>query len=143
MHSRKSAISLSWLVCAFQPGLAPNRQGQELSPTQPSLRSPTAIMITCSNSPPQGSGMPNHYSDDLLPTIAISGLSLTAVAGSQSARTTRIDCGRQSWPGCWPQCCSREGCARWRSVMSGPTCDRSSAGNTGAGYGNYTRPSFA
>ena len=37
-----------------------NRSGQELSPTQPSLRSPTAIMITCSNSP-KGSGMPNHY----------------------------------------------------------------------------------
>ena len=30
----------------FQPGLALNRQGQELSPTQPSLRSLTAIMIT-------------------------------------------------------------------------------------------------
>ena len=30
----------------FQPGLASNRQGQELSPTQPSLRSLTAIMIT-------------------------------------------------------------------------------------------------
>jgi hypothetical protein len=27
--------------------------GQELSPTQPSLRSPTAIMIACSNSPCQ------------------------------------------------------------------------------------------
>jgi hypothetical protein len=31
-------------------GLASNRWGQELGPTQPSLRSPTAIMITCSNS---------------------------------------------------------------------------------------------
>src|SRR5579864_9388753 len=29
----------------FQPGLALNRWGQKLSPTQPSLRSPTAIKI--------------------------------------------------------------------------------------------------
>ena len=50
-------------------------RGQELSPTQPSLRSLTAIMITCSNSPPKGSGMPNHYVGDLLHTMAISGLS--------------------------------------------------------------------
>src|SRR5215467_15356373 len=75
MHSEKSAISLSWMVCASQPGLASNRQGQELSPTQPSLRSPTVIMITCSNSPGLGSGMPNHYVGDLLLTIAMSGLS--------------------------------------------------------------------
>src|SRR5215469_1128427 len=61
--------------CAFQPGLASNRPGQELSPTQPSLRSLTAIMITCSNSPVLGSGMPNHYIGDLLLTIAMSGLS--------------------------------------------------------------------
>ena len=46
------------------PGLAANRQGQELGPTQPSLRSPTAIMITCSNSPSLGSGMLNHYVGD-------------------------------------------------------------------------------
>ena len=32
-------------------------------------------MITCSNSPLQGSGIPNHYVGDLLPTIGISGLS--------------------------------------------------------------------
>src|SRR5215470_14633658 len=51
------------------------RPGQELGPTQPSLRSLTAIMITCSNSPVEGSGMPNHYVGDLLPTIGISGLS--------------------------------------------------------------------
>jgi hypothetical protein len=36
------------------PGLASNRSGQELSPTQPSLRSQTAIMITSSNSPARG-----------------------------------------------------------------------------------------
>src|SRR5262249_16603841 len=40
-HFLKSAISLSWVVCAFQPGLAANRWGQELSPTHPSLRSQT------------------------------------------------------------------------------------------------------
>ena len=61
----KSGISLSWKVCAFQPGLAANRGGRELGPTQPSLRSPAAIMITCSNSPVEGSGMPNHYAGDL------------------------------------------------------------------------------
>jgi len=32
-------------------------------------------MITCSNSPVLGSGLPNHYVDDLLPTIEMSGLS--------------------------------------------------------------------
>src|SRR5258708_39101632 len=53
-------------------GLASNRWGQELGPTQPSLRSPTAIMITCSNSPVLGSGILNHYVGDLLRTIAIS-----------------------------------------------------------------------
>ena len=49
-HRRAPFRSRGW-VCAFQPGLAANRQGQELGPTQPSLRSPTAIMIICSNSP--------------------------------------------------------------------------------------------
>jgi len=52
-----------------------NRQGPELSPTQPSLQSLTAIMIAGSNSLRRGSGMPNHYVGDLLPTIAISGRS--------------------------------------------------------------------
>src|SRR3954447_11907830 len=76
MHSWKSAISLSWMVCAFPPGLALNRQGQELGPTQPSLRSLTAIKIPFIRTPsPAGSGMPNHYSGDLLHTIAMSGLS--------------------------------------------------------------------
>src|SRR3954468_15040146 len=32
-------------------------------------------MITTSNSPAKGSGMPNHYAGDLLHTMAISGLS--------------------------------------------------------------------
>jgi hypothetical protein len=52
-----------------------NRQRQELSPTQSSLRSPGAIIITCSNSLSRGSGTPNHYVGDLLHTIAISGRS--------------------------------------------------------------------
>jgi hypothetical protein len=41
-HSEKSAISLSWMVCFFQPRLASNLSGQELSPTHASLRSATA-----------------------------------------------------------------------------------------------------
>ena len=56
--TQRSAISLWWMVCAFQPGLAFNRSSQELSPTQPSLRSLTAIMITCSNSLEEGAGYP-------------------------------------------------------------------------------------
>src|SRR5512140_2275782 len=75
--TRRSAPfrSISWFA-RFQPGLALNRQGQELSPTQPSLRSRTAIKIPFIRTPlPTGSGMPNHYIGDLLPTIAISGLS--------------------------------------------------------------------
>lgn len=49
--------------------------GQELGPTHPSLRSATAIMITDSDSPSQGSRMPNQYHGVLLHTIGISGLS--------------------------------------------------------------------
>src|SRR6478752_3825259 len=76
MHSWKSAISLYKWVCAFQPGLALNRSGQELGPTQPSLRSLTAIKIHLFELPAlQGSGMPNHYIGDLLLTMAMSGLS--------------------------------------------------------------------
>src|ERR1043165_10107592 len=76
MHSEKSAISLSGWFARFQPGLALNRSGQELGPTQPSLRSRTAIKIRFFELPAlQGSGMPNHYIGDLLLTIAISGLS--------------------------------------------------------------------
>jgi hypothetical protein len=66
---RRSAISLSWWVCAFQPGLALNsslRSGTQSDPTiSSSLRSQLAIVITSSNSLLQGSGMPNHYADDL------------------------------------------------------------------------------
>jgi len=75
MHSWKSAISLSYWVCAFQPWARLYRLGRELSPTQPSLRSQTAIMITCSDSSGLGSGMPNHYVGDLLLTIGMSVLS--------------------------------------------------------------------
>ena len=46
-----------------------------VSPTQPSLRPQAAIMITCSNSPVQGSEIPNHYVGNLLHTTAISGRS--------------------------------------------------------------------
>jgi hypothetical protein len=64
----------------FQPGLALNRQGQDLSPIQPSLRSLTAIKIPFIRTPsPTGSGMPNHYVGDLLHTIEISGLSRVSV----------------------------------------------------------------
>src|SRR3954467_13082256 len=74
MHSLKSAISLSWVVCAFQPGLASNRWGQNsVRPIHLSIT--TAIMITTSNSPAKGSGVPNHYAGDLLHTMAISELS--------------------------------------------------------------------
>src|SRR5580704_2970056 len=73
MHSKKSAISLSWVVCAFQPGPASNRWGPQSDPSISSIT--TAIMITTSNSPRKRSGMPNHYAGDLLLTMAISGLS--------------------------------------------------------------------
>jgi len=55
--SEKSAISLALKICAFQPGLAVKSLRPELGPTWPSLRSPTAIMIICSNSR-FGGGMP-------------------------------------------------------------------------------------
>ena len=42
-----------------------NRSGQELGPTQPSLRSLTAIKIRLFELPTlTGSGMPNHYIGD-------------------------------------------------------------------------------
>src|SRR3954463_5586609 len=43
-HRRAPFRSRRWFA-RFQPGLALNRQGQELGPTQPSLRSLTAIKI--------------------------------------------------------------------------------------------------
>jgi hypothetical protein len=75
LHRRAPFRSLSWFA-HFQPGLAWNRHGQELSPTQPSLRSRTAIKIPFFELPlVTGSGMPNHYIGDLLYNIAMSGLS--------------------------------------------------------------------
>src|SRR4051812_40205472 len=38
------------VVCGLQPGLALNCQGQKHGPTQPSVRSLAAIIVTCSNS---------------------------------------------------------------------------------------------
>ena len=43
-HRRAPFRSRGWFA-RFQPGLALNRSGQELGPTQPSLRSLTAIKI--------------------------------------------------------------------------------------------------
>jgi hypothetical protein len=48
--------------------------GQELSPTHASLRSTTSIMITSSNSPAKGSGLPNRLRDVWLHINACSGL---------------------------------------------------------------------
>src|SRR3954463_4276956 len=71
-HRRAPFRSRRWFA-RFQPGLALNREGQELGPTQPSLRSLTAIKIPFIRTPSQaGSGMPNHYVGDLLLTIGIS-----------------------------------------------------------------------
>src|SRR4051812_16963747 len=76
MHSKKSAISLSLWFARFQPGLALNRSGQELGPTQPSLRSLTAIKIHLFELPhQQGAGCPIITSVIYLHTMAISGLS--------------------------------------------------------------------
>src|SRR5436305_195064 len=62
------------MVCAFQLGsLLIVGSGTQSDPSISSTT--TAIMITSSNSPAKGSGMPNHYAGDLLHTMAISGLS--------------------------------------------------------------------
>jgi hypothetical protein len=53
----------------------PNHCGASIQ-SDPTLSSiATSIMITTSNSPAKGSGMPKHYGGDLLHTMAISGLS--------------------------------------------------------------------
>jgi len=59
----------------YQPRLARNRfrSGTQSDPCISSVT--TAIMITTSNSPVKGSGIPNHLLGVLLHTIAISGLS--------------------------------------------------------------------
>src|SRR5262249_61596053 len=57
-HGGAPFRSLSWFA-RFQPGLALNRSGQELGPTQPSLRSLTAIKIPLFELPHlQGAGYP-------------------------------------------------------------------------------------
>src|SRR5437667_6218297 len=75
VHSGKSAISLSLRFANPTQRLARNRfrSGTQSDLTISSIT--TAIMITTSNSPAKGSGMPNHYAGDLLHTLAISGLS--------------------------------------------------------------------
>src|SRR4051794_26751447 len=57
-HRRAPFRSRGWFA-RFQPGLALNRQGQELGPTQPSLRSLTAIKIVLFELPHSvGAGCP-------------------------------------------------------------------------------------
>jgi len=56
---------------------------RQFGPTHPSLRSKTAIMITSSDFPVKGSGMPNQYLDVLLHTIRISGLSRVRTEADQ------------------------------------------------------------
>src|ERR1700675_1664057 len=75
--SEQSAISLSLkvLLVPTSSPLVICFSGQELSPTHASLRSQTTIMITTSNSPVRGSGIPNQLLGVLLHTIAMSGLS--------------------------------------------------------------------
>jgi len=51
---------------------------------------PTAIMITASNSPVKGSGIPNHYVGELLVTMAISGLSRVSVGACGPPKLMKI-----------------------------------------------------
>ena len=73
--SEPSAIFALVEICQANLRLASNRCGSETQsdPTTSSIA--TSIMITTSNSPVKGSGMPNHYGGDLLHTMAISGRS--------------------------------------------------------------------
>ena len=73
--SKESAISLSLMGCRIQPKarLQSLRSGTQSDPTISSIT--TAIMMTTSNSPAKGSGMPNRYVGDLLHSLAISELS--------------------------------------------------------------------
>src|SRR5438132_4505509 len=63
------------MVCVVQPWarFESSRSGTQSDPTISSITAST--MITSSNSPAKRSGMPNHFSGDLLHTLAISGLS--------------------------------------------------------------------
>src|SRR5262245_27047606 len=76
MHSSKSAISLSWMVCAFPPWARFESFGSGTR-SDPAISSITdcdqdSFLRTPSLT---GSGMPNHYVGDGLLTIGISGLS--------------------------------------------------------------------
>jgi hypothetical protein len=66
-------------ICHANLRLASNRcgSGTQSDPTISSIA--TSIMITTSNSPGKGSGMPNHYGGDLLHTMGISGFSRVSV----------------------------------------------------------------
>src|ERR1700722_5626288 len=74
MHSLKSAISLSWVVCASNLG------SLLIVRVRNSVRPIHLFDHNCDHDsyfelPSKGSGMPNHYAGDLLHTMAISGLS--------------------------------------------------------------------
>jgi hypothetical protein len=75
MHSSKSAISLWWMVCAFQ------LQGSFLIVAVRNSVRPNHLFDHNFDHdylfelPAQGSGMPNHYAGDLLHTMAMYGLS--------------------------------------------------------------------
>jgi hypothetical protein len=77
MHSEKSAISLSlkMLLCRTNQGslVIGFRSGTQSDPCISSVT--TSIMITTSDSPVKGSGIPNQFLGVLLHTMAMSGLS--------------------------------------------------------------------
>ena len=71
MHSKKSAISLSWMVCAS------NLSSLLIVGVRNSVRPIQLFDPSCDHDyyfelPCKGSGMPDHYGD-LLDTLAISG----------------------------------------------------------------------
>ena len=78
VHSEERAISLSLklLLLRYQPRLARNQGSGQETRSDPSISSVTlSIMITISNSPAKGSGIPNQLLGAGLHTIGISGLS--------------------------------------------------------------------
>ena len=78
MHSLKSAISLSLMVCAFQPGsLLIVRVRNSVRPIH--LFDHNRDHDYYFELPNKGSGMPNHYAGDLLHTMATSGLSRVSI----------------------------------------------------------------
>jgi hypothetical protein len=81
MHSEKSAISLSlkMLLCRTNQGslVIGFRSGTQSDPCISSVT--TSIMITTSDSPVKGSGIPNQFLGVLLHTMAMSGLSRVSV----------------------------------------------------------------